>query len=573
MALLLVPLFLGILWDQGLLVLVGALPFAQGAYGLGMCLRTFPMPSGEDVKLAEAPLLASWLEELRASWFSFRGRGIQLVRGGWTLDLVGPPALGLLGWLRLRWRLGVFALLALGDREFEALASCELVWWSHQQPWLNLQVKRLSLFWRLTAQRLEAEAAAGTPLWNALIHRILRRYARFVNLQLEPFLVGQVLDADQSVARAYGAPTLARALCRLAVLPAVLDRRVYPAWTAERERGGRLPEHLHHGIREAFQRHPEASEAILANALAGQVPEAPALLQLRLEALGEAPAMPIPAEGRRLLEALDDTGRIEALEAAWRRDAEDHLSAVEAAREAERTRLEELEARRGDGPPAPQDLYEHLRLACLHGDRQVCQDLLAEALAQHPEDGTIRQTVLQQRLRSGELEGLEPDLEAFRDLHPYNRASYHELRADYLARLGDLSGQEAALGEAHRAQQEAEEARRERATLRLQEATEPHGLEPEALERLREQLAAFPDAGAACLVRKPVQVLPDLPAYLLVIRWKGMVDGGSPNRRAFQDRLARSLTFPFPSVGFVLAWGPWEWHLRRHWHPQLGVTI
>src|SRR5437762_7184153 len=60
-----------------------------------------------------------------------------------------------------------------------------------------------------------------------------------------------------------------------------------------------------------------------------------------------------------------------------------------------------------------------------------------------------------------------------------------------------------------------EEARAERARITARDPFVSHGLPAEEVERLRAQLARFPQLGAAYLVRKAVTHLPARPFYVL----------------------------------------------------------
>jgi len=73
-------------------------------------------------------------------------------------QLTGVPVAGVFGWSRFHWYIGIYPLLALSLREFEAVAGWEAVFWSDYQGWLNLQAKRLASYWYRVHLHLEAKS-------------------------------------------------------------------------------------------------------------------------------------------------------------------------------------------------------------------------------------------------------------------------------------------------------------------------------------------------------------------------------------------------------------------------------
>lgn len=539
-------------------LLAGVFLLSNGAYGLIQAFHSFPKPQGRPLKPDEAPALLALLDELAEGWRGPRSRDVVLDPAYWTLDLVGAPTLGLLGWVRFRWLVGVNPLLALSPREFEVLASWEMVWWSDQQGWLNLQVKRVAAYWHRMAPRLEAQTGKAWRwrLW------FLAPYGRWIRTRLDPFLFQELLNADQAVARHYGSGTLARALSRLAILKPLLERRVFQAWGARIDAGEALPERLYPELSRALAHWPEGGDALLELALDGHVPEAPPLLRLRLGQLSEAPTVPLPNLRTPLADELEEAGVLREFEVHWREGLLDlaERRSRQAAADAERFAVlrSDLEGRFPEGP----DSLEFLRLAYTQMSPEAFERLCERFLAIQPSHREAEILVYRNLLRQGRIPEAETLAARLAASNPFNHEALTWAHWEHQQKVGSAKV-DAAWAEARRAEHEADLAREERQSAGLEDDLESHGLSAEVLAPLVEALSQEPRIRMAYLLRKRVVHLPDSPTLLLVAIWRSPVfDARGEKRSAYQTDLARKLPFPKGTTAFVLVITPGGF--RRH---------
>jgi hypothetical protein len=541
-------------WQGAGMALGGAFLLAQGCLGLALAFKSWPAPRGHRLGPEEAPELAAWLTNSGHAWQGPIPDTVQLDAHGWGVDLLGVPTLGQLGWNRYHWVLGIYPLLALSVRELEAVVGWELVWWSNQQSWLNLQVKRLVVYWQLLHSYL-GEPRAG---WRRVLRPwFLRSYARWMVGRLESFLIRECLWTDAVIADQHGTATYARALCRLAILRPLLDRRVYPELQARVQAGEPLPEHLYSYLSEALGSCPEAAEGLLQLALDGLVPEAPPLLKARLHHLGVEAQVPLPPAAPALRHLLDGTLLVATHQAALSARVQANLD-LAALRQAQRDlRFQELEPLVARWFPHHPHAVEYLNLAVDRLPAEASWDLLTafrEANPRHP-DGLL--LMVQHTLRRGWLREAEAQVKDLLAFNPFLTHACHGMLAAYHRERGDWNNAGREWGLMRRAEVLQERARRERDSASLGDALEPHGCHGPQLQPMLSYLEGLGDLGEAFLVRKRVAIHPDHPVLLLVVQplqvwW----DPRGRKRGAIKARLERECPFPGRATGHVLVARP-----------------
>jgi len=533
-------------------LVLGAFLLSNGIYGLVMSFKSFPLPVGRTLNAENTPGLVEKLDELALAWKGPRTRELILDPGFWTLDLVGVPTLGLLGWPRFKWLLGIYPMLALGGREFEAIASWELVWWCDQQGWLNLQVKRLAAYWMRLDAGFQRDGSSRSPLKERWSRAFLKPYARWVNRRFEHFLVSELVHTDAIIARQYGAATLVRALCRLALLKPLLDCRVFSEWDRFVKQGESLPLHPYAFIREHLGRWPEGAEALLELSLDGLVPEAPPLLRLRLEHLEESPALPLPAAGQSPAKWLEEGGVFGELEAQWSGRLQKLVEEAAHSRVAKDTRFLDLRPILASGFPRHFDSKEYLQLAATRLPAEAFLPLAGQYLQVHPSDTDIRLLLIKVRLRQGDGEARK-ELDGMVAVNPFLGAARHELLGELAREQGDASLGEIHWVQARRSEVEVERAREERRQAGLKHEFEAHGCSAGQVEEILAVLRQDPRVREAYLVRKHVEHFPEHPVLLLIIRWRRPLwDLRDRKRSLFQTELAVLCPFPAHHSGFVL---------------------
>jgi len=543
-------------------ILVGAFLLSNGIYGLTMSFKSFPLPVGRKLNAENAPGLLEKVEELAISWKGPRAKEVILDPGFWTLDLVGVPTLGVLGWPRFKWLMGVHPMLALSTREFEAVASWELVWWCDQQNWLNLQIKRLAAYWNRLNTALQQGGPAKSPLRERWSKAFLKPYAAWVAARFEPFLVGELVRTDAIVAHQFGGATLVRALCRLALLKPLLDCRAFAEWDRRLKRGEALSETPYAQVSELLGRWPEGADGLLELALDGLVPEAPPLLRLRLEHLEERAMVPVPAVGPTLVKLLEEEGVLQALEAEWGARLSTLVQETRRSREAKDERFLALRPILSAGFPRSFDSKEYLQLAALRLPPEEFLDLADRFLQVHAGDLDARLLVHRARLRL-DPETAKRELAQLISDNPFASPAVHELLGEFAREQGHLKEGEAQWILTRRAEAQVEQARKERQSATLQDAFESHGCSLEDVEAIRAYLRGLPQVREAFLVRKQVEQFPEHPVLFLVLRWRRPLwDPWDRRRASLQSEIASECPFPEKQSAFILL--TTRGHLRRH---------
>ncbi len=543
-----------IAWPVGVSFLV------LGSTALAACVATFRRPPGRGITEEEAPGLFAVLAQARQAWQGPRQPRVLLAPDAYTAELTGVPAGGIFGWCRYHWHVGVFPMLALSLREFQALVAWETIFWSDLNGWLNLQIKRLASFWYRVLRRETDRAQAGG--WQPWAFVVVRWFSRRALLAFQPFLAQSFVQADRTVADAHGAATWGRALCRLAILQPLVKRRVFDRWDLRLETGEGLPEDLHLDALERLRRLPEGAGRLLELALDGYQRESPPLLRLRLQVLGVEPQAPLPPASPAFLELLAGTALAQEVEAAWRARIAEALALQEQERAAAADRFAARTAHlRGTFPDHP-DAPAYLCEAFDHAPWHEFDHLLGMYRASRPLDGLGPFLAARRALQRGRDHHAAVEAEEVLRLDPLLAPACHELLAHQLRKRGDEDGADREADRGLRAALLVERIRREREGASLGDPLEPHPFAPPELREILRVCQADPRVGEAHLVCKAVYYATERPVLLLVVRMRGAwLDPLGRRRRAFQCHLQAVCPFPPEATGFVQVVG-WADFLR-----------
>jgi hypothetical protein len=517
---------------------VAALLLVNLAVGVGLALKTFPPPPGRRIAPGEAPELEASLGRALAEWRGPRGASVLLAPDAWTLELSGVPVAGMLGWNRYHWSVGIYPLLVLGRDEFQVLAAWEAAFWSDQQGWLNLQAKRLCIYWYRLHLHLAARVRKGgraPAAWGVVL---LRPFAAWMVARAQPFLAREFLRVDQAIATSHGASTLGRALCRLAVLEPLAARRGFAAWSASIEAGHPLPDDLYRDLA-ARLACPGDMEALLELALDGLQREAPPLLRFRLECLGVRPNVPPPPGEVAFTSLLEGTRVLEEVHRVWMSRMKEGIEASARERRAGQERFWQLSADLEGIFPDHPDSQELLALAFHHAPWDEFDLLLRMFRQVRP--GSVRAGFL--AVRRALQRGLDAAAlhEARRLLvrDPLLAPVCHEAIARHLRERGEAAGADEAWNRALRSAAAAERMRREVKEASLEDDLEPGRWDPEVLAGIRAFCGATDGVGAAWLFRKRTPAAKVLPVMVLVVDG-GMAAWSARRRRDLRRRLAAS---------------------------------
>lgn len=538
---------------------------ANALRGTLLFLKTFRRPPGRRLAPGEAPALEEHLDRLREEWEGPASPAIILAPDAWSVELTGVPAAGLLGWNRYHWYVGIYPLLALGRREFEAVAAWEVAFWSDLHGWFNLQVKRLAVYWYRLHLHLQLKARGGWTRpgwWTSLL---LRPYAAWFVDRVQPFLAREFVRTDRAIAASHGAATLGRALCRLAIVQPLATRRAFSLWSACIEGGRPLPEDLYRELAAVLAR-TDGAEGMLELALDGIQREAPPLLRLRLEYLGTRPEVPLPPSDPAFRTLLEGTAVMDEVHGLWKARMEEGAAQAEVRNREASRRYRELNASlRGSFPDHP-DSPELLALAFQHAPWDEFDLLLRMFRLARPRSVRAGFLAVRRSLQRGR------DLSAVREARdllvrdPLLAPACHELLARHLWEQGDGPNADREWNRALRAETVAEGVRRERRGASLRDELGPYPCDWATLQAIQALCRSRPEVRAAWLVRKRTAYPGACPVLLLVVDGGGWSPGG---RRRLARRLQSLCPVPDGAALFVEAAAPFA---RRRWKAKLEAA-
>jgi Zn-dependent protease with chaperone function len=510
-------------------------------------------PTGRALGAGELPALFATIERVRSRLRAPRVDCV-LLDANLNAGVVQVPRLGILGWPRNFLILGLPLLQALPPREFEAVLAHEFGHLSGTHGGLGGWIYRIRAGWQRLAAALDAQEHWG----RFLFRRFFRWYAPFFASYSFVLARAREYEADRSAAQLVGPRSAADALLRLRLADAALQQRFWPGVYREADHSASptpSPYLAMAGLGSAFA--PGDAEGWLAPELRRPTTNDdthPSLAD-RLAALGEAPRVP-PAPGETAAERLLGPALpalAAAIDAEWRRSVESWWTQRFRYVSEAKPRLRELEARAARGPLSLTEAWDRARFTEEFRDADAAFPLYAELAAAHPDFAPGRFAygrLLLQRQDPGGLEHLDRAMD--RDGEAILPAC--ELACAFLSARG-LEERAAPYRERALERQEIlREAQEERAKLELRAIYLPHGLEREALDALRSQLAARPEVRRAFLVRKAVRHFPERPLFVLGVEragpWYGRLIGRG--NAALQSALARELELPGECFVLVL---------------------
>lgn len=524
----------------GLVKLLLPIGFVLWVVLRAMWVRLDP-PDGLVVTGRDAPELFAMIDEARRAVKAPRPDVVR-IDGQLNASISQIPRLGFLGWHRNHLTLGLPLMRLLTPDEFRSVVAHEFGHLSKAHGAIGAWIYRLRATWGRIVEDLEREKR-GDWLVSGFFRAFNPRFAAasFVLARQHEY------EADRLAAQAAGAPAAASALARLDVAARFVEGAYWPALFQAVTLLPDPPERPFAGLGGAvpYERTDALKEALDAalEARTGVADTHPCLAD-RLRALGAKPAIPGPPGttadvaylGAALpsIEAAVSRTWLDVVAPRWsdrhraHRESEEELAALEAkpdvSTEAAFRRAQLTEELRGLEAAIPR--YEEVRAR----DASLAGPL--GAIARH-------------RLAQGDDSGIalfEQALERDPDSTPFvSRLVYDYLRAH------DRRDEAAAWrrrGEQYEAKLEA--ARVERETLRKGDLLEPHGLDPEAVERIVFQLRDRKGLGSAWLVRKRVEHFPERPRWILVVASGGAWDLVNGKKRVVDlvAEIAEDVRFP-----------------------------
>lgn len=501
--------------------------------GKALWLRIEP-PHGTLVTAREVPELFAVIEELRRKLRAPRFHRV-LLTDEFNAGVVQAPRLGIFGWPRNYLLLGLPLMKALTAEQFKAVLAHEFGHLARGHGRLSNWIYRQRLRWGRLMDLLEAAESMGSFLFKPF----LRWYAPYFNAYSFPLARANEYEADAASARLTSPAAAAEALTGVNVVASYLAERFWPQihrLADDQPQPATLPYVGMAGL-VAREVDEQSSQDWLQQAMARPttVDDTHPALRQRLEAIGQAPRLALPREGEaadRLLGAALPA-LTDAFDRRWR-DA--NLPAwqerYEKAQE-NRSTLATLDAKHAGGAELSlQEAYDRAGLTeSVGGDADAALEQFRALHARAPQD-PVASVALGARLLARDDAAGVALLETAMQGDEFAIMRCAELLRDYHARAGRAA--EALLWHERLGARAVEEqgAQRERDEVRLKDKFERHGLAPEALARLLEQLRGVPAVRKAYLVRKRVVHLPHRPCYVFGYKVAGGLRFFSKKRAA-----------------------------------------
>jgi Zn-dependent protease with chaperone function len=505
-------------------------------------------PQGTEVTPREAPELFAMIGELRRALRAPRFHHV-LVTDDFNAAVAQAPRLGLFGWSRNYLIIGLPLAKALTVQQFKAVLAHEFGHLSKGHGRTSNWIYRQRLRWSRLLGMLEASQSWGLFLFRPF----LRWYAPYFNAYSYPLARGNEFEADATSARLTTKRAAAEALTAVNVVGAYLDERFWPQIV---RRADELPQPAFApfaamGAQVSAEIDGASIEAWLEQALARKttLEDTHPSLRERLDALGEKPALALPAAGAaadRLLGA-----SLERITREFDRRWHDGIlpSWQERHREVQQARqkLVSLDTKHASGAELSlQEAYDRALLTeSVGGDAEGCIVQLRALHERAPDDPVVHYT-LGVRLLAREDESGMALLKRAMERDPWETPRCCESLRDYCWR----KGRKDEAHEWHRRMMERVEleqaAKKERAEVRTSDKFERHAIEPAFLAQMRAQLSAIEGLRKAYFVKKCLRHMPERVCYVLgfaVLRgWLPWQKKGSA--RVVLQRIQETVTFP-----------------------------
>ncbi len=551
------------------LVIIGAIALLLGALAIGkshyvaakmifvvgafiflvvraMWVRLDP-PEGRAVTRQEAPELLAMIDKLQKDLHVSAHVDHVLVTEDINAAVVQVPRLGILGWYRNYLIIGLPLMKALTRKQFASVLAHELGHLAGGHGRLSNWIYRLRLGWARLAGALQQSESVASFVFRPFF----TRYLPYFSAVSFPLARANEYEADRNAARLTSPTAAAAALTTVNVLGSFLESRYWPELHRQATNHARPQFSPFTDMGTALRTSVEerALRSWLAEAMARKTSVAdthPALTD-RLKALGQPPRLAPPAPGeaadallgpslRAITEEFDRRWQ-DGIAPAWQRR---HEQAQQ-----DRKELAELDARAGNGTLS---LDEKFQRALLTEDVGTGQEAalvqLQGILAEHPnhapscfslgrrllERDDARGVALIERAIERDPEASGPGAALLRDFHAKN-------------------GREAEAQRWHRIWSERQEVLylddMERSRVSSSDTLLPHGLKPDELNTVRQQIAGVPGVRAAWLVRKQVEQYPDHPLFVIGFKttpWYLPLSAKKAN--AARDALVQSVSLP-----------------------------
>lgn len=508
-----------------------------------------PLPEGTPLERATSPELFEEIDGICARMDVPRIHRVLAVPDD-NAAVAQVPRLGLLGWHRSYLLLGLPLMQGLSREQFRAVVAHELGHLSRSHGRFSNRVHTMRTSWI----RMHDELQQGDHFGQVFVRGFLNWYVPRLDVYATVLARSQEYDADQAGAAMTSRDVMAAALARTQVVSRYLAEEHWPAVFARALTEPEPPRSVYADLGRALERPvaPEKAAAWLAAARAEPIrwgdthPSFSARLQgLGLDAPGIAAVAPaLPSVADLLGAALP--ALIREFDAEWFGAAQHPWRVRRHEADKARARRVELQERAAREGITPEERQELVRIALLIDGRSVARAEAERLVSDHPDESPPHFFLGWLLLGDGDGSGLE-HLDRAMKLDPEAIESSCDVAITFLESRGRVADAERYKV---RWEQRRDLLRRAGAERELLEATdrfEPHALAGEPLDHVVSALRLNPDVACAFLVRRAVDLMPEVPHHALVVVPR--LPGFRPDRPARRQALAEWIDERVPVPG------------------------
>lgn len=477
---------------------------------------TITPPDGTEIRRKQAPQLFALIDGLRRQLRAPRFHHV-LVTDDFNAGVVQVPRLGIFGWHSNYLLIGLPLLKTLTVDQFKAVLAHEFGHLAkghgRVSNWIYRQRRRWS--------RLLGALAENSSRGSFLFKPFLNWFAPYFNAFSFPLARANEYEADATSVRLTSASAAAEALTSVSVIGCYLDQRFWPnvhKLADDQPRPNFMPYHTL-SERLPLELDELSTQRWLQQALSYGTTSADThpSLQDRLQAIGEAPRIALPAAGAaadgllgaalpEITRRMDESWQERVFE-GWQRRHRDVQNA--------RNELRRLEAKHADGDMLTlQEGCDRANLTEAVGPGADAALLQFRALhEQAPDEPYLCLSLGVRLLGRDDVAGIAL-IERAIELDERAMVQGFEVLRDYHWRNGRREEAQSWHEKMLERVQLEQAAAHERNTILLKDSYTGHELGEEQLETLRAHLRGVQGLGKAYLVKKQVRYFPDRPCYV-----------------------------------------------------------
>ncbi|MBH0192919.1 MAG: M48 family metalloprotease, partial [Nitrospira sp.] len=524
-------------------------------------------PTGIEIQREHAPRLFLVIDKIRNALGTPAFHHVLIVNE-LNAAVVQIPRLGILGWQRNYLLLGLPLLLTVTPAQFRAVLAHEFGHLGGQHGRFFTWIYRARVTWSQLLQEMTARQH-----WASFVFtKFLAWYAPFFNAYSFVMAREQEYEADRNAARLVGPHCMKDTLACLSVVGRMLQESFWPSLDRRNNETATPPETYLHDLAGTIQvsAHRARAQAFFGEAMhevTGYADTHPALAD-RLAALTRLPARDAPDSTSSAIPQLlgteqDHAARYflgktsdalcEQLNREWAEDVKKAWKQKYDETQASQARVVELWEKSIAESLTDDELWEYATKTEMRDGGEAAIPLFRQLVNRSPDHASANFAMGRLLLAQGDRTGLERLEQAVaKDQDAFLSAA--ALAEEFLVRTGQ---HEEAAGYRERAMERREllsRAEAERQRLTPYDVFLPHDLSRDAARSLANALSALEEIGEAYLVRKQVRVMPEVPAYVLIVipsyRWYEWREEEKNER--LLTRLSQKITLPSNTSILVL---------------------